>query len=131
MEITLNWSKDLEFQAQNCNGARLGLDGQSQNGLSPMEALLSSLCGCMGIDVVDILKKMRARIDHFSVKATSQRKEQPPRYFTDIQLDFRIQTDAAPERVERAIGLSFEKYCSVFHTLRKDLKVSHRLILDS
>ena len=81
----------------------------------------------MGIDVVLILKKMRVDIDGLVITAQGERNDDPPRYFRKIELEFTVTGSVPKARLERAIGLSFEKYCSVFHTLRADLDVGFTL----
>lgn len=125
MSLRVSWLGDQRFQATNESGAGLGIDGETESGLSPMQALMASLSTCMGIDVVMILQKMRAGLDGFDVSIKGERNEEPPRYFRKIHLTFSVTGSIAEDRIERAIRLSFEKYCSVFHTLRKDLEVDY------
>ncbi len=129
MELAMDWKGELRFEAEAIRGRSLRLDGNSQDALSPMEALLGSLCGCMAIDVVMILKKMRAEPESIRIEALGERQDDPPRYFRKVNLRFLIQGDLAREKVERAIQLSFDKYCSVFHSLRQDLVVEHEITL--
>ena len=89
-----------------------------------MEALLCSLCGCMATDVVLILQTMRVDLQGLEVLAGGHREAEPPRFFNAIELEFKISGTVPRARVDRAIQLSFDKYCSVFHTLRPDLKLS-------
>lgn len=101
------------------------LDGQKQVGLSPMESLLASLCACMAIDVVNILKKMRVDFSTLSVSASGEQNPEPPRYYRRISIRFLLTGEVDPARVEHAIQLSSQTYCSVFHTLRNDIEVTH------
>lgn len=128
MRIDLSWSSGLIFKAQT-DGVALSLDGDSENGFSPMQALLASLCACMGIDVVMILQKMRADLKRLNVSVAGERNDSPPKYFRKITFEFDIVGAIPKDRVERAIQLSFEKYCSVFHTLRKDIEISYDVTL--
>lgn len=128
IQLEMDWKEHLLFESATANGRRLSLDGDSRAALSPMETLLGSLVGCMAIDVVTILRKMRAEPRSLKVAARGARRDQPPRHFTEIHLKFVVGGDAAPEKVERAIQLSFDKYCSVFHSLRSDLQVEHEVV---
>ena len=128
MRIDLSWSGDLLFKAR-ADGVALSLDGDSENGFSPMQALLASLCACMGIDVVMILQKMRADLKRLNISVVGTRNDSPPKYFRKIAFDFDIKGAIPKDRVERAIQLSFEKYCSVFHSLRKDIEISYDVTL--
>lgn len=122
--IELSWTGGESFAAKNPAGLELALDGESREGFSPTQALLASVGACMGIDVVLILKKMRLELEGVRVAVEGERMEEPPRYFRAIQIRFRIEGDVPRERAERAVALSLERYCSVFHTLRKDLEVT-------
>lgn len=129
MNITLEWIKDLQFQARNASGADLTLDGKGAAGFSPTESLLASLCGCMASDVVSILQKMRFDLEALNVSGAGQRQPDPPRFFKRIDLIFSITGTIPRDRVERAVQLSFDRYCSVFHTLRKDIEITARVEL--
>jgi len=121
--IDLAWAGGQRFDAQDDAGVRLTLDGERRSGVSPTEALLSSLGACMGIDVVMILEKMRTDLQELRISIEGDRPEDPPRYFRRLHIRFEVRGDVPRDKVERAVKLSFDKYCSVFHTLRKDLEV--------
>jgi len=103
------------------------MDGKKTQSLSPMETLLASLCGCMGIDVVNILTRMRADFSSISIAAEGEQNPEPPKFFRRILITFRLQGTVPKDRVEHAIRLSFETYCSVFHSLRKDIEVAYEI----
>ena len=124
MKIALSWKGDERFSATEESGAILTLDGDRRDGYSPMQALLASLGGCMAIDVALILKKMRARVDGLTVELEGERSEEPPRYFRAVRMAFVVTGDVDIERVERAVKLSRDRYCSVLHTLRPDLELT-------
>ena len=75
----------------------------------------------MAIDVVDILTKGRLPLKAFTARLDGQRAAEPPRRLTAVRLHFKVRGDVPPDRVERAIALSREKYCSVWHSLRQDI----------
>ena len=77
----------------------------------------------MGIDVVVILERMRVGLKGLSISVEGERVAEPPRYFNRMRLRFRIRGQVPRDKAERAVKLSFEKYCSVFHTLRNDIDV--------
>ena len=119
----LVWSGDLRFDAS--SGASTAIvDGDSQRGPSPMQHAAIGLAGCMAADVVDIIRKGRHPLTALRVTFTGTRAEQPPRRFLRISLEFDIQGGVPPEVVERAIALSHEKYCSVWHSLRQDIALT-------
>ena len=77
------------------------------------------------IDVVHILRKMRCDVAKFEVSAAGTRKPDPPQYYTSIDLMIQISGEGiTPKKIDRAIALSKDKYCSVYHSLRKDMEVN-------
>jgi len=119
----LVWSGDLRFDASSGTSTAI-VDGDSQRGPSPMQHAAIGLAGCMAADVVDIIRKGRHPLTALRVTFTGTRAEQPPRRFLKISLQFDIQGAVPPEAVERAIALSHEKYCSVWHSLRQDITLT-------
>lgn len=101
------------------------LDGNGNEGPSPMDVLLMSLGGCMAIDVRDILEKGRVSVSDLQIELEGERAPDAPRRYTFIRIVVRVAGPAESDRgkVDRAIALSKEKYCSVSHTLRPDLVV--------
>jgi putative redox protein len=81
------------------------------------------LAGCMGADVVDIIRKGRHPLTALRVTFTGTRAETPPRRFLHVTLSFDISGAVPAEAVERAIALSREKYCSVWHSYRQDIEL--------
>jgi putative redox protein len=130
-KTTLKWDKDLIFVGTTQQGYEIEFDAQAQWGCKPTEALLLSLAGCMGIDVVMFLQKMRVRLASFKVELAGERNPTPPQYFKVIEMVFYIAgKDLNPEKVDRAISLSRAKYCSVYNSLRKDLEMKVRYVLE-
>lgn len=121
---TLRWERDLVFQCTTPRGYDLDFDAQNEWGCLPVEALLMSLGGCLAIDVVAILTKMRVPPERFSMEMEGQREPEPPQRFIKMRLTLNIAgAGLTEEHVQRAVALSTEKYCSVHHTLRDDLEV--------
>ncbi|MFN8060804.1 MAG: OsmC family protein [Vicinamibacterales bacterium] len=118
--VTLEWQGDHRFQASTPRAAFV-LDGDGVAGPSPMQAVAAALAGCMAIDVVHILTKGRATIDRVTASLTARRSAEAPAPFVGMTLHFTIVGDAPGEHVTRAIDLSREKYCSVWHSLRQDI----------
>lgn len=86
-----------------------------------MEALGLALAGCMAVDVVDILQKGRHQVTSVVAELTAERAPEPPSRFTAVTLRFRLATEAPAQAIQRAIDLSHEKYCSVWHSMRQDI----------
>jgi putative redox protein len=117
---TLTWQGDLRFEATAAHSA-IVLDGDSTAGPSPVEALAMALAGCMAIDVADIVRKGRHPLQSLDVKIVGQRRDEPPRHFISFRMHFALTGEVPVHAVERAIQLSRDKYCSVWHSLRHDL----------
>ena len=100
------------------------LDGRNEAGPSPVAALASALAGCLAIDMVHILTKCRFEVRSFSARLTGRRADSEPRRFVAFDVSFTLDTSAPPDQIDRAIALSREKYCSVWHTLRQDIELS-------
>jgi putative redox protein len=118
--VELTWQGGLRFEAK-VGGQTMVVDSQRQTGLSPTQALAVSLAGCMAVDVVDILQKGRFELAGVEARLESERRPEPPRYVTRVTLHFVVRGDVPPDRVERALELSRERYCSVWHSLRSDI----------
>jgi putative redox protein len=119
----LTWDADLRFSAKS-GGAQLVIDSNSQAGPSPMQTLAISLAGCMAIDVVDIIRKGRHDLRGLRVTFTGQRAAEPPKRFEEITLHYILEGDVPTAAAERAIALSREKYCSVWHSMREDIELT-------
>lgn len=103
--------------------------GGDNAGVRPMELLLMGLASCSAIDVVLILKKQRQQITDFRIVADGDRVEEEGTKrspFRTIHLLFKITgvaLDAA--KIERAIALSMEKYCSATAQLEALATITH------
>ncbi|MCS7385719.1 MAG: OsmC family protein [archaeon GB-1867-005] len=82
-------------------------------GPSPMELVLIALAGCTAYDIVSILSKMKQRVEGLEITVKGKRREETPRVYTDIHLNYIVYGDVDEDKVARAIQLSKEKYCSV------------------
>ncbi len=74
-------------------------------------------------DVVDILGKGRQNLEGLRLKVLAERMDDPPRYVRSMRFEFEISGQVEEAKAERAVQLSFDKYCSVFHSLRTDIEV--------
>lgn len=129
--VTAAWAGGMRFDAGRAGLPVARLDGDAESGQSPPDAVLSALASCAGIDVVDILAKRRTPVEALRVDVVGTRRDAPPRRFTRIELDF-VLDGAGVERVhaERAVRLSFEKYCSVATSLAPDIELWARVTLN-
>jgi putative redox protein len=123
LRVELVWSDSLQFGATTQNTA-IVIDGDGIAGPSPVQLLVTALLGCMSADIVDILRKGRHPLTRFHAALTGERATEPPRRVTSVRLHFAIHGNVPPAAVERAITLSREKYCSVWHSLRPDIDLA-------
>jgi len=131
-KATLTWDKDLIFIGRTNRGYEVEYDAQQQWGCSPTETLLLSVAGCMGIDMVSFLKKMKCEITSYKMDIMGERNPTPPQYYTSIDMVITMAgSGLTAKKIERAIALSQEKYCSVYHSLRKDMKVKVEYVFES
>ncbi len=113
---------DLLITAEDENTALI-LSGNGK-GMSPMKAVLASLGGCTGIDVLMILQKMREPVREVNVYIDYERAKDYPKIYTKIHLKYVVVGNVKKESVEKAIKLSEEKYCSVNAMLSKSTEVT-------
>ncbi|HRQ52413.1 MAG TPA: OsmC family protein, partial [Agriterribacter sp.] len=129
MTVQVNWKKEHEFDSL-FGDTITAIDGDRVSGPGPKSLLLTGLAGCTGIDVVDILTKMRVVYADLSIEAEAEQTEEHPKVFKDIQLTYRIRTEPEnEEKVKKAIELSLEKYCGVAAMLRKNSDIHYQLEL--
>lgn len=122
MAVTLTWEGDLRFRAAGAAGIEVVIDGDGDKGISPMEALLAALAGCMGSDIVDILRKGRQDLTECSIRLSGTRRETPPRRYTAIALAIDLEGRGLdPAKAQRAVELSRTTYCSVWNSLAPDI----------
>ena len=97
---------------------------QSFIGMKPSDLLLLSAAACSAYDVIDILAKQRVPLVNLVVRCEGDQQNEPPYMFTHIHLHYEVEGDVDAAKLERAIKLSEEKYCSVLATLRPGVPIS-------
>ncbi len=116
----LVWDEQLRF-GDTSGPAAVVIDGDGAAGPSPMQLAAFGLAGCMAADVIAILQKGRHPVTGMRVSFSGVRAPEPPRRLLSISLRFIVAGAVPPEAVERAMALSHEKYCSVWHSMRQDI----------
>ena len=130
MKAKITWSHDRVFIGESGTGhgvlmSSIGDDGKSL-GPTPMEMVLVGTGACTAYDVVDILEKSREPIEACVAEMEAERAPEPPRVFTRIHVHFVVTGRGLnPEKVQRAIDLTAEKYCSATIMLAKTAEVTH------
>jgi len=131
MKCRVKWLDHMTFVGESGSGHAVVMDGAPEHGgrnlgIRPMEMLLLGLGGCTAFDVVMILNKSRQDIIDCEVSIDSDRSEQVPKVFTRIHIHFIItgnNLDIA--KVDKAVNLSAEKYCSASEMLAKTAEITH------
>lgn len=130
MEVVVTWQGDQRFRAVTRAGAELVVDGESAGGPSPMETLQIALATCMGIDIVDILGKGRQDVTACVLRVSGSRSEKPPHRFTALHLKLELSgRNINGNKVDRAIKLSRDTYCSVWNSMAPDIDLSFEVEL--
>ena len=131
MKARIKWVEERTFIGESGSGYKVllgtahGPEGRAP-GPSPMEMVLIGTGGCAAYDVVQILEKGREAIEYCTVELDADRAEKEPRVFTRIHMHFVVKgRNLASSKVERAIGLSVEKYCSASAMLAKTATITH------
>ena len=131
MNISVNWVDGLLMVGKSDSGHTITMDGPPESGgenlgVRPMEMLLLGVAGCTMIDVVTTLKKMRQDLSHLETKINAERATDHPKVFTDIHIQFILKGQNLDEKkVDKAITLSAEKYCSASIMLGEMATITH------
>lgn len=122
--MIVEWDGGKRFRGRLPEGPSMMLDGDREIAPSPVDGLLVSIGACSGVDVVDFLEKRRTPAESLSVRLEFSRAPSPPRRLTQVNAHFTVVTASEPHHVERAVSLSFEKYCSVSNSLAPDVELT-------
>ena len=125
-ELDLVWDRELVFNGRS-GETSIVLDSASKAGPSPVQTLVFALAGCMGMDVVHILRKARQDLRGLSIRVVAERAEEEPRRVTAVAMEFSVTGPVPESQIRRAIDLSHDKYCSVWHSLRQDIRLDTRI----
>lgn len=128
--IEVFWEGGMRYRGGPEGGPTLVLDGSRDSAPSPVDALVAAMASCSAIDVVEVLNKRRTPPTALRVRVEFSRAPEPPRRLTDVRLVFTVSTVSERHHVERAVELSFEKYCSVSASLAPDTRISWEVELE-
>lgn len=133
MKVTVKHIKGMHFQGEGSSKVVSNMDasvtaGGTGHGTSPMELLLMSIAGCSGMDIVSILEKMQVKVNRFVTIVEGERSNDHPRVFKDIEVVYKFWGDALSEdKLQRAVQLSIDKYCSVANMIDKAANLTYRI----
>ena len=131
MNISVNWVEGILMVGKSDSGHTITMDGPPEAGgenlgVRPMEMLLLGVAGCTMIDVITTLKKMRQDLSHCETKINADRAIDHPKVFTDIHIQFIVKgKDLDAKKIDKAITLSAEKYCSASIMLGETATITH------
>jgi putative redox protein len=130
MTARMSWTGGRQFLGQSNSGHAVVMDSSrpdhpTSSAATPMEMVLMALCACTGMDVTSILEKMRVPLRSLEVTAEADRRAEHPRIFTEIRMKYRAVGDIPEDKLERAVRLSEETYCSVGGMLAASTKIVH------
>ena len=133
MKLELNRrEKPYVFELENVNGTICKIDsskdiGGKERGLTPMELLAGALASCISIDILMILNKQNIEPDNYSVSVDAKKKNSVPSPFEKIHLVFTMNKEIELNKVQRAIELSIDKYCSVKESLNPEIIITSEI----
>jgi putative redox protein len=128
--VTTTWKRELAFDVT-AAGHAIVTDGDGRSGMSPVQLLCAGLAGCMATDVALILTRGRQDLRALVVTLTATRAEAEPRRLLAIAIHFAATGPVNAAQLDRAIALSKEKYCSVWHSLREDITLETTTSIDA
>jgi putative redox protein len=131
----VSWVDGALFVAESGSGHTFTMDGSPEVGgrnlaSRPMETVLMGMGGCTAIDVVSMLRKQRQEIESVEVSLAAERATEHPMVFTEVKVVYTVRGRKLNKAlVERAVGLSDEKYCSATAMIRKSARISREVVL--
>ncbi|NTW53197.1 MAG: OsmC family protein [Chlorobaculum sp.] len=124
MHTTVSFDRNLPLVGVNEKGQHTFFDATLDPSTpamyaSPMEIMLQSLAGCSMMDIISILAKMRKKVITLDATLDAERAETHPKVFTSIHVRYKLSSpDCTTAELEKAAGLSMDKYCSVAAMLK-------------
>ncbi|MBK6952894.1 MAG: OsmC family protein [Crocinitomicaceae bacterium] len=131
--VKATWKEGVHFEAD-APGGILNMDGAEEiggkgKGYRPKALMLSAMAGCTGIDVAMLIEKMRVQIDGFSIDVEAELTDEHPKIYKNTHIVFTFKSaNPDKEKLEKAVNLSFDKYCGViamfksFSTVTKEIR---------
>ena len=130
--IKIQWLGNMLFNADTLGGT-FKIDAAKESGgegkgVRPKALMLTSLAGCTGMDIVSLLKKMRAEVDHLEIDVAGELSDEHPKIYNKVSLEYRFYgKDFKKDKIEKAVQLSAEKYCGVMEMFRQFAEITTTL----
>ena len=127
--VTTVWKENMLFESDNPSGEIILMDapdeGIEKKGLRPKAMMLSSLAGCSGLDVVSLLKKMRAEVDDFKMIVQGDLTNEHPKYYHKVHVEYHFYgSNLQLDKINKAVTLSVDRYCGVMEMFRQFAEVT-------
>jgi len=132
-KTTTQWKGGMLFESDNPSGKSVLMDsvvnGQTERfGLSPKAMMLSSLAGCSGVDIVEILEKMKVLDYKLTIDVNAELTDEYPKYYNKVHVDYHFYgQELNPKKINKAVTLSVDKYCGVMEMFRQFSTVSTKI----
>jgi putative redox protein len=120
LSVDLEWLGGHRFRGTS-GSVEVTMDSPPVAGPTPVQLLAFGLAGCMAIDVAVVLERGRFEVKGLRARLLAERAPSDPKRLTKVDLRFTISGDVPSDRIQRALDLSRQKYCSVWHSLRPDI----------
>jgi putative redox protein len=136
MEAKAVWKGDLTFVGSADSGFSLVMDtykevGGNESGFRPVELIAIGVAGCTGMDVISILRKKRQEVTAFEVLVHATRATEHPKQITHMLMEYVVTgKNIDPAAVERAVQLSEEKYCPSIATIRNNVTIENKIVIN-
>lgn len=128
--IELTWIHDQTFLGVDSTKHTVVLSPGGGVGVKPSETLLIALASCSAVDLVDILKKQRATLSRLTIMVDGEQDADPPWRYRRIHLRYEVTAAATTlDKVQRAVDLALNKYCSVRSSLHPEIEVTFEIDL--
>lgn len=134
-QVKSNWKGDMHFVAD-APGGQINLDAAEDVGGKGMgnrskPLMLVSLAGCTGMDVASLIKKMRIDVEDFSIEVSGTLSEEHPKKYIKTHIIYRFKSsNPDKEKIEKAVNLSFDKYCGVIDMFKSFSEVTKEVIYE-
>ena len=134
-QVKLEWLRSRMFVGTDHLGHSLAIgyqreDEPSGQGVNPSDMLLLSAASCSAYDVVQILEKSKQPLEDLKVDVTAEQSQENPFPYVSLHFIYRIWGDIPPEKIQRAMQLSEDKYCSVLATLKPGLTFTSEFVIE-
>lgn len=132
-KIEVSWKGKMLFESVAPEGSVLidadeAVGGQGK-GLRPKAMMLTSLAGCTAMDVISLLKKMRAEVADFKVEVAANLTYEHPKFYDKVHVTYQFfGSDFKKDKIEKSVKLSVERYCGVFEMFRQFSDISHEIV---